>query len=297
MTPTASPAPDGVVWQSGTVPGDGRRVPVRVLCPAGGVQGGRWLVWAHGGSWRAGSVAGWQEACADLAVQSGARVVGVEYRLAPAHRHPAALCDVLAAVEWAWAQAAGDGAGGRPWVAVGGDSAGGTLAAGAALAWRDRYGGSRPLAAQVLAYPPLDPACLAPSYHRNPGGFPDREGLMAAWRDYRGEGEGEPVAADGIRLYSTPLHAPQLSGLPPAVIAFGGRDPVADDSRTYARRLGQAGVPVVTREFPLLGHGAFIAPAGRGLPGRAPAGNALRRWLGSAVRALEVPAPAAGRGA
>ncbi|WP_407986375.1 alpha/beta hydrolase [Kitasatospora sp. CMC57] len=138
---------------------------MRVFTPGARPVG--WLVWAHGGSWRAGSVEGWHGATADLARISGCTVVSVEYRLSPAHRHREAMADVLTALDWTFTQAAAEA--GPTAVAVGGDSAGGTLAAVAAMACRDR---ELPLAAQVLAYPPLDPSCTAPSYTRHRGNFP-----------------------------------------------------------------------------------------------------------------------------
>ncbi|MFC4908906.1 alpha/beta hydrolase fold domain-containing protein [Actinomadura gamaensis] len=201
----------------------------------------RWLVWAHGGSWRSGSSAEWHAPVSDLALAARATVVSVDYRLVPAHRHPDALRDVLAAVMWARVQT------NLP-VAVGGDSAGATLAADAALVLRDR--GVR-LAAQVLAYPPIDPACRAPSYRRAPAAFPDRDALRAAWAAYQG---GRPHPG----LYSTPAEAADLRGAPPAAIAVGVADPVIDDARDYAARLRRADVPVHLDEVPGLGHGAFL---------------------------------------
>ncbi|KJK56984.1 alpha/beta hydrolase, partial [Saccharothrix sp. ST-888] len=156
---------DAVRWESLLLSGPGEELHIRVF-QAGPAPGG-WLVWAHGGSWRSGSVAGWHSACADLARTADATVVGVDYRLAPDHPHPAALEDVLTAMDWAQQQS-------ETPIAVGGDSAGGTIAASAALIWRDRQ---RPLAAQVLAYPPMDPACRAQSFRRNPEMFPSRAGL------------------------------------------------------------------------------------------------------------------------
>ncbi|WP_327069978.1 alpha/beta hydrolase fold domain-containing protein [Kitasatospora sp. NBC_01302] len=263
--------PGTVRWHSVRLPAGRHLVGARVFTPATPPEG--WLVWAHGGSWRAGSVAGWHGATADLARHSGCAVVSVEYRLSPGHRHPAALADVLTAVDWAFEQAGAAGA-----VAVGGDSAGGTLAAAAALACRDR---ARPLAAQVLAYPPLDPVCDADSYTRYQGNFPTPQAMVAAWQDYRAPGR--PVAEDGTRLYSTPFEAADLRGLAPALLAVGEFDPVADDVRRYRELLLAAGVRAELREFPQTFHGAFLDP------GQQPPSTAeepgLRPWLGTALRA------------
>ncbi|GAB2843119.1 hypothetical protein GCM10022221_47980 [Actinocorallia aurea] len=212
-----------------------------------------WLVWAHGGSWQRGSSGQWSGATARLAAASGWAVLSADYRLAPRHRHPSALQDVLAVLAWA-----ADRAAGLP-VAVGGDSAGGTLAACAALAVRDRGGD---LAAQVLAYPPFDPDCAAPSYRAVPRRFPDPAALRQAWRAWRGDGA--PARdADGTRLYSTPFEAGRLAGTAPAVLAVGAHDPVRDDVAEYARRLRADGVPARLTRVAGAEHGDVLHPAGR----------------------------------
>ncbi|WP_327261271.1 alpha/beta hydrolase [Streptomyces sp. NBC_01232] len=266
-------APTVVSWEQVSVPSASGPLPARAYRPGTGSPQG-WLVWAHGGSWRAGSAQDWHGATAELAQTSGFGVVSVDYRLAPDVRHPAMVEDVLSALAWAGEQ---DRPGGAPPVlAVGGDSAGGTLAASAALVCRDR---GIPLAAQVLAYPPLDPGCAAASYHRFPDLFPTASYLMAAWQDYRQPGR--PVAADGTRLHSTPFEAADLRGLAPAVLATGDLDPVGDDVHHYGRLLRAAGVEVTLREFRQTGHGAFLQP-GRGPGGHHPAAS-LRGWLGRAL--------------
>ncbi|MFC4116608.1 alpha/beta hydrolase fold domain-containing protein [Nonomuraea zeae] len=237
-------------WSRLVLPGPDP-VAVRVHEPAAGGErpAGR-LVWAHGGSWQRGSAAEWHHATAALAARSGWQVISVDYRLAPRHRHPAAVRDVLTALTWAAEQAVG-----AP-LAVGGDSAGGTLAACAALAARDR---GLPLAAQVLAYPPLDPSCASPSYHRRPHAFPQAALLRDAWRLWRGDGE--PARdRDGTRLYSTPWEAPSLAGVAPAVLAVGGHDPVRDDVDAYAARLRGDGVPVRLLHLAGAGHGDLLRP-------------------------------------
>lgn len=265
VQPTAS---DRLRWSSLVLSGSECNVPVRVYRPGPDSVG--WLVWAHGGSWISGSVDDWHPACAELAVASRCTVVSVNYRLAPRHPHPAALTDVAVAVEWAQRQAGRDGGPGG--VAVGGDSAGATIAACLALAWRDR----EPLAGQVLAYPPFDPECRAASYHASPEVFPTREWLLTAWGAYRGHDGG----GRSSRGYSTPFDAADLGGLAPAVLGVGESDPVRDDVREYARRLRAAGCAVDLREFPRMGHGVFLMNAGPG------GGNVLHQWLGAKVRQL-----------
>ncbi|GAA2673832.1 MULTISPECIES: alpha/beta hydrolase fold domain-containing protein [Actinosynnema] len=249
MTPGA--VGSALDWGDTTVAGR----PVRLFRSSGWTGGT--LVWAHGGSWTGGSVADWHESCADLAVASGWLVASVGYRLAPAHHHPAALHDVAGVVAWA-----GE-ATGRP-VAVGGDSAGGTIAAGAALALR----GTRAApVAQVLAYPPLDPDCASPGYAT--GAFPSAAALRPAWRAYLGPA---PVAEPA----ATPWHAGDLAGSPPSLLVVGEADPVAGDVRAYADRLGAAGVAVRLEVLRGLGHGEFLRP-GRS-PLRAALAGALREF-------------------
>ncbi|MFE6906001.1 alpha/beta hydrolase [Streptomyces erythrochromogenes] len=283
-TPTHSAAGQSraqVRWEHASIPSPSGPVPARVYRPAASAPQG-WLVWAHGGSWRAGSAQDWHGPTAELARTSGFAVASVDYRLVPEVRHPAMVEDVLAALAWAREQAGGRAGEPLP-VAVGGDSAGGTLAACAALACRDR---GLPLAAQLLAYPPLDPGCTAASYHRFPDMFPTAPYLMAAWRDYREPGR--PAAADGTRLHSTPFEAADLRGVARAVLATGDLDPVSDDVHRYARLLHTAGVEVTLREFGQTGHGAFLQP---GRPTSTASETAsLRGWLGVALRLLTSPA-------
>ncbi|GGT64878.1 alpha/beta hydrolase [Streptomyces purpureus] len=273
MPNAAVSSSDAVEWQPVRVPAATHEVPGRVFLPRGGHRG--WLVWAHGGSWRSGSVAGWHQACADLALRSGCAVVSVEYRLAPEHPHPAALEDVLAVLDWAQERSAAEGLG--P-VSVGGDSSGGTIAASAAVVWRDA---GRELRAQVLAYPPMDPSCRGASFTRFHNNFPTREGLAQAWRDYRGT-----RAVPGMP--STPFEVADLSGLAPAIVGVGEFDAVADDVREFARRLSQAGNDVAFREFPRMLHGAFLQmsehrPGDDPYPLRAFLGGTLRGRLAGAV--------------
>ncbi len=282
-TPTHSAAGTNraaVRWEQVRIPSPSGPVPARVYRPGAAAPHG-WLVWAHGGSWRAGSAQDWHGATAELARFSGFGVVSVDYRLAPGARHPAMVEDVLSALDWAREQA-----GDTLPVAAGGDSAGATLAACAALASRDR---GLPLAAQVLAYPPLDPGCTAASYHRFPDMFPTASYLISAWRAY--QAPDRPRAADGTRLYSTPFEAADLRGLAPAILATGDLDPVGDDVHHYARLLRAAGVEVALREFRQTGHGAFLQPA-RGPAGPGPHSPVtLRGWLGLALHLLTTERP------
>lgn len=169
-----TPNHPGVDWQDHTIDAGDRQIPIRVFTPLGDDPPDV-LVWAHGGSWVSGSVEEWHGPCALMAALAAVTVVSVDYRLAPMHHHPAALLDILAALDWAQTRFA------PLWLGVGGDSAGGTLAANAAVARRNA---GTPLAAQVLAYPPLDPTCDSAAYHAQPQVFPSRNRMLAAWRTY-----------------------------------------------------------------------------------------------------------------
>ncbi|WP_338701421.1 alpha/beta hydrolase fold domain-containing protein [Streptomyces sp. Q6] len=270
-TPSAGTA---VHWQQVMLPA-AHPVPARMYRPGTArtsQQEHGWLVWAHGGSWQYGSAAQWHAVTHRLASLSGWNVLSVDYRLAPEHPYPAPLEDLRAAVDWARQRP-----GAQVSVAVGGDSAGATLAACVALAERDR---GRPLAAQLLAYPPLDPDCTAASYRRDPLGFPHPAQLRLAWRAWRGASPGLVSTSDGTPLHRTPFDACSLAGVAPAVLAVGAEDPVADDVVEYAARLRDASVPVRLVQPPHTGHADLLRPHSRLLP-----------ILGTALRDLRSTSP------
>lgn len=240
-------------WSDFLVQGaDGADIRVRVYEPA--EQPAVTLVWAHGGSWTRGSIEGWHQACASLASLGTSRIISVGYRLAPRWLHPTAVMDIAAATLWAQRTY------GHP-VLVGGDSAGGTLAGGAALWFRDN---GLPLHGQLLAYPPLDPECTAPSY-RTSRSFPPRTLLLDAWGEYAGS------ATDlRGRLYLSPLHASDLTGLCPVSLIVGSADPVRDDVEQFAERLADSSVTVDVEVSPDVAHGIFLEGS---------AENPLYRWI------------------
>jgi len=239
-------------WCDLVLPSDDGRPPVRLRCHQLARADRGVLVWAHGGSWVGGSVEAWHEPCAALAQASAMAVISVEYRLAPRWPFPAPVEDLMHALRWA-ATTFGPASGQSPFLAVGGDSAGATLAASAALRCRDE---GPALAAQLLAYPPLDPSCSHPSYRRHPRCYPSRELMLDAWAAYRGPERG--ALAD---LPFTAWEAGDLSGLPPAIIGVGEHDPVAGDSLVFAERLAAQGNAVSLRSFAGLGHGLFLHQA------------------------------------
>ncbi len=231
-------------------------VPVRIYAPR--QNAARPLVlFFHGGGFVSGDVNTHDEITRQLALAADCVIVSVTYRLAPAHPYPAALQDCLAALNWAVAHAEEFGADATR-LAVAGDSAGGNLAAVTALHVRDE--GGPELAAQLLIYPGTDLA--AP-----------REGSMAE----TGEGfyldheildfyHASYVAkADPGSPYISPLRAPSLADLPPALVLVAEYDPLRDQGLAYAKRLAEEGVPTELLNYEGAIHGflSFPVPLGK----------------------------------
>ncbi|SDY24064.1 Acetyl esterase/lipase [Modestobacter sp. DSM 44400] len=228
------------------------------------------VVWLHGGGWMLGDLDTVDPICRRVANALRAVVVSVDYRLAPEHPHPAALDDAMAALRWAaerWPDAP---------LVVGGDSAGGGLAAGAALRARDE-GGLR-LAVQVLAYPALDPSQALPSVAENGSGLFLTAADMADF--YAAHVPGGLAHDPRVAVLGADLH-----DLPPAVVATAEFDPLRDEGDRYAEQLSAAGVPVTHLPGPGLVHG-FLALGG------VAAAAAVRRdeVLGAVADLLDGPA-------
>ena len=210
-------------------------IPLRLYRPAGAARRAPTLVYYHGGGWTMGDLDTHDVLCRQLADESGFVVVAVDYRMGPEHRFPAAVDDVLAATRWLQAQADALGLDATRF-AVGGDSAGGNLAAVVALAWRDA-GEPVPLKFQLLIYPATDMRLAAPSHTTNGQGY-----LLTAdtIRYFRGHYIGPEQYAD---WRASPLLHADLSGLPPALVITAGFDPLRDEGRQYADALSAAGSP------------------------------------------------------
>jgi acetyl esterase len=222
-------------------------VPVRVLVPDGKVRGV--IVWFHGGGWVIGSVAESDTVARKLAAQTHCAVVNVDYRMAPEHRFPVAVDDSYAALEWASAHVA-EIAGGTVPLIVGGDSAGGNLAAVMALRARDRKGPR--LALQLLVYPVTDADFTRPSYLAA-----DNQLLLATSSMEWFWGHYAPNLADRRHPDASPLRAADVSGLPPAIVIIAEHDVLRDEGEAYAARLAAAGVPVTLERFAGQLHGFF----------------------------------------
>ncbi len=238
--------PEQIATEDRTIPGPAGEIPVRVYTPAG--EGAKpVIVYFHGGGWVVGELDTVDKPLRSLANRTGAVVVSVDYRLAPEHVYPAAFDDCYAATEWV-AEHAGELGGNPAQVAVGGDSAGGNLAAAVALAARDRNG--PPLVAQLLIYPVTNFDFTTASYTENGEGYLLTRGSMEwFWAHYLG-------AQDlGKDPYACPARADDLVGVPPAYVATAEFDPLRDEGEAYASNLRSAGVAVTAKRYDGMLHG------------------------------------------
>jgi acetyl esterase len=218
------------------------------------------LVYLHGGGWVVGDLDTHDQCCRFIAREAGVRVLAPDYRRAPEHPFPAPVEDAVAAVRFAIDEAGRLGADPAR-VAVGGDSAGGNLAAAASLVLA-RGGGPTP-AFQLLIYPVTDLSQKRRSYRLFRDGFFLTESQMDWYRErYLAD------AADALDPRASPLLADDLAGLPPAHVAVAGFDVLRDEGEEYAGRLGEAGVDVTLSRHSGLIHG-FCNVAGVGRASRA----------------------------
>ncbi|MEU6129291.1 alpha/beta hydrolase [Saccharopolyspora sp. NPDC047091] len=205
------------------------------------------LVFFHGGGWVIGDLDSHDDLCRYFAKTAGVRVLSVDYRRAPEHPFPAAFDDAMAAFRYAVERA--DELGTEPdRIAVGGDSAGGNLAAVVSY-HATRAGGPKP-AFQLLMYPALDMTTRRRSRDLFSSGLLLSDADITWFLD-----QYAPAGVDRSDLRMSVLLAEDLSGLPPAHVVTSGFDPLRDDGEEYARRLAGAGVPVVVRRFDDLIHG------------------------------------------
>lgn len=207
------------------------------------------VVYLHGGGWTMGSLESHDRICRRLADGSGAAVLAIDYRLAPEHPWPASVDDTVAALRWVASAPAELELGGAPTaVAVAGDSAGGALAALACLRLREESPAALP-GLQVLLYANTDLTGSQPSMREKAHGF----GLDVA-RVRFFNSQWVPDQARWSDPGVSPLFAPDLRGLPAALIITAENDPLRDESEAYASRLRDAGVEVELRREPGLIH-------------------------------------------
>ena len=210
------------------------------------------VVYFHGGGWTCGDLDTHDSVCRGIAAHGYCAVVAVDYRLGPEHKFPAAVEDAVTALQWVAANASSLGVDAAR-IVVAGESAGGNLAAVAALALRDP--GPR-LAMQVLVYPVTDQAADTDSLRRFAQGYSlTRELLHWYQRNYLRD------ERDRSDWRASPLRAKDHSRLPPAYVITAGFDPLLDEGKAYAERLAQAGVDVTYECFEGQIHG-FLPMAG-----------------------------------
>ncbi|WP_051836398.1 alpha/beta hydrolase [Streptomyces sp. NRRL F-2580] len=240
-------------------------VPVRIYDPAPGARERPLVVFLHGGGWVMCGLDTHDATCRTLAAASGAVVVSVDYRLAPEHPWPAAVDDALAVLLWAREEATVLGCDpGR--VVVAGDSSGGNLAAVTALRAPEL------LAGQLLFYPPLDASMRRASVETYAEGYFHTAAHMAwYWDEYGG---------DPRHPHVSPLCAPDLSGLPPALVVLADCDVLRDEGLVYARRLAAAGVDCTVQLHPGVFHGFLGLP----LPAARDALAGAAAWLAATPR-------------
>ena len=234
--------------------GPGGSLRLRVYTPEGGAastgRGLPVLFYIHGGGWTVGNLDTHDPQCRHFANAAGCMVVAVDYRLAPEHKFPAAVEDVLAAADWIAREARGRG--GDPGrVAVGGDSSGGALSATVAQHLRGRA--DIRVVLQVLIYPGLDLRMNTPSYARLRDGYFLTAAKMRWFADHymRSPADAhDPLASPGL--------AEDVSDLPPVLLLTAGLDPLLDEGVAYAERLRGAGVAVEHVNYEGWPHGFFF---------------------------------------
>ncbi|PWT98532.1 MAG: hypothetical protein C5B51_28980 [Terriglobia bacterium] len=227
-------------------------IPIRIYASEnGGVRPG--LVYFHGGGWVIGDLDTHDAPCRAIARLSGAVIVAIDYRLAPEHKFPAALEDCETATRWVCSHAVELGIDPHR-IAVGGDSAGGNMAAVVAIHCRDTGGPA--LASQLLIYPVTDLSSFDTPSHRE---FAEDHYLTRETMNYfTGHYFGKPE--DGAHPDASPLLVRDLRNLPPAFVLTAECDPLRDEGEAYARRLEEAGVPITCTRYAGMFHPFFSMP-------------------------------------
>lgn len=218
-----------------SAPGPHGAIPLRYYRPLGSAPGDALpvLVYHHGGGWTIGDLDTHDTLCRELCNLSGCALVAVDYRMGPEHRFPAAVDDALAATYWVREHAASFGVDPAR-LAVGGDSAGGNLAAVVAIAARDA--GDLPIVFQLLIYPATDMRRGHPSHTTNGQGYLLTSDSIRYFHDHY-----ITDLAHDLDWRASPLLHPDLSRLPPALVLTAGYDPLRDEGLDYARALTAAG--------------------------------------------------------
>ena len=245
------PHPPGLAVEDRSVAADDHKVPVRIYRPEAAPSPQPCLLYMHGGGWILGDLESHDSICAEIAAAAGLTVVSADYRLAPEHRFPAQVEDCGAVLDHLAARA-GDFGIDPARLGIGGDSAGGNLAAALCLRSRDRGGPA--IKAQILIYPELGLGMTAAG--RPPSG--DAPLLVEDEMDYYAKAYLGPSGRT-TEPYAAPLLAGDFEDLPPAFVQAVEYDPLRADAEIYAARLEADGVPVELEVAPGLVHGALRA--------------------------------------
>ncbi len=262
-------APATIETQDMAIPTPAGPLPIRLYRQPGVAGPLPVVVWLHGGGWVLGSIETHDNVCRFLAQEGPLLVVSVDYRLAPEFRSPAQQEDAFSALQWVSAEIAAHG-GDPARIIVGGDSAGGTLAALAAI---EAHTSGLALAGQLLVYPVTDfPADAMASYAQNAEFGLTREAMEWFWAHWLAESAGPDAK-------TAPLRAPDLSNLPPAYVITASHDVLRDEGVAFAGRLEAAGALAVHDAVEGVIHGFFS------MPGLAPVATATvqraARWAAS----------------
>ncbi|MCE9521921.1 MAG: alpha/beta hydrolase [Alphaproteobacteria bacterium] len=226
----------------------GDQIKLRLYSPvAGGGAALPALVYFHGGGWVIGDLDTHDALCRTLTNDTGARVISVDYRLAPEHKFPAAVDDCYAAVKWVEQNASNLGIDANR-IAVGGDSAGGNLAA--VMCLMAKKSGPR-LVYQLLIYPVTQFKAETKSMNAFAQGYVLEKQAMTWFFDQYAPG------SDPNDWRVSPLAAPDVAGLPRAYVVTAGFDPLRDEGKAYADKLNRAGVAAVHVDYPGMVHGFF----------------------------------------
>ncbi len=234
------------------IPGPTADLPARIYTPEGTAPRGA-IVYFHGSAFTVSNIGLADSPHRAIANRTGCVVVAINYQKAPEHKFPTPLDDAYAATQWVHDNAEALGVDPTR-IGVGGDSAGGNLAAAITLRARDENGPS--IAFQLLLYPVVEAQSTFPSMSENAEGYMlSSAGVRWAWEQYLASPE------DGANPLASPLRAPDLAGLPPAIVLTAEFDPLRDEGEAYAQRLVDAGVPTVHRRYDGMIHG-FLWTAG-----------------------------------
>ena len=264
------PPPAGVEWSDHECRShDGEPVRIRWYRKGDAPASGAAAVYMHGGGMILGSLDHYHPHVARYVAASGVPMLAVDYRLAPEHPHPMPVEDSYAALAWLSREAADLGVD-PDRVAVMGDSAGGGLAAGAALLARERGGPA--VALQILVFPMLDDRTVGPDPALEPFVFWSYDDNVTAWRALLGD-----AAAGAVDASAAPARVEDHAGLPPAYLEVGELDIFRDEVVEFARRLGRAGVPAELHVHPGVPHDFDLV---------APAAAVSRRAVADRIRVL-----------